>query len=757
MNPLIFFNRWFDVRPGEMRPLLVSFWGAFFILGFMILARSLREALYLSSFEVKTLPYITVAVTLLGLPTISLFTRMLSRYRSMRVFQGVLITVALGLGVLWPIAARFRFAVVLFYLWTALGTLLLTSGFWIVVSEHFPLRGAKRLFGLISAGGTAGAMLIGTSLSGLATAYGVVELTPLLIGFLGINLALCFFLPEPLKGEEAKEAGTSEPAAGLGEQLRQVWGHGHLRSIALIVGSATLASTLLDFQFKDMVRGTLTNKAALAGFFGAFYGWTGAVSLGIQLFLTSRILSKFGIGWALAVLPLILFLGSMSFIIIPSLALATGLRGADNSLRKSLHRSAIEVLYVPIPSWLRRKTKTFIDSVVDSVAEGLGATLVFLLVTVGNLPSRFLSAAIAVIALVFLFQARKMNREYYRTLVGRLKEGNRQMQMMPEQDEHRMGRDLWIASFADMDLKSSLQERGIVFHEQAPPSPADIVQAPDLAKILASEDSGEIARVLRENTQWETDQIPALIRLLARDSFVRPAADALVQAGPVALPFLTTTLADEEADFVIRRRIPRTLSRIKGESVAPALLQGLMANRFEIRYRSAIALTKLRKDEGMEKSPPSWHQPILEALRFEVNRQKAVWEAQLIFDQLEEDEKEGVLDKRVEARGDLSLVHAFRLLSLVWEPVSVKTAYQGLLFGDEKLKSFALEYLEHILPPDIREKLWPFIGDISERQRLKAQRPVEEVVEDLLKTGATLFEDDTSKETLRNALNALRK
>ena len=54
---------------------------------------------------------------------------------------------------------------VAFYVFTALGPLLLTSGLWVVTSERFALRDAKRLFGMIGAGGTLGAMLAGISLA----------------------------------------------------------------------------------------------------------------------------------------------------------------------------------------------------------------------------------------------------------------------------------------------------------------------------------------------------------------------------------------------------------------------------------------------------------------------------------------------------------------------------------------------------------------------------------------------------------------
>jgi hypothetical protein len=74
------------------------------------------------------------------------------------------------------------------------------------------------------------------------------------------------------------------------------------------------------------------------------------------------------------------------------------------------------------------------------------------------------------------------------------------------------------------------------------------------------------------------------------------------------------------------------------------------------------------------------------------------------------------------------------------------------MLDDENLKSFSLEYLEQALPADVRKRLWPFIGDVSEYQREKSLRPLDDVVSDLMKTGATLFGDATHREALKDLL-----
>jgi len=752
MNLLARLNQWFDIRPNEMKPLLISFLGAFLIIGFMIMARSLREAVYLTTFDVKTLPYITLAVAFLGLPTVGIFSHLLARYPSQYVLMGLLSGLSVGLAILWPIALATRTSVVVFYLWTALGTIVLTSGFWIVVSEHFPLRGAKRLFGLISAGGTAGAMVVGTSLGTLTDFFDTVQLIPFLIGFLMLFFVVLLFMPKALSGEGAKPKSAGEAKTSIGEGLRLILKNHHLRSIALIVGAATLATTLLDYQFKELVRGTLDTKEGLTSFFGAFYGWTGGISLFIQLVLTSRVMSKFGLGVALAVLPFILFLGSLAILLIPTLYMVTGVRGLDNSLRKSLYRSALEVLYVPIPSLLRRKTKAFIDSTVDTFAEGFGAVLIFLWVTWANYPSRFLSIVVGGMAAFFLYQARQMNREYYKTLVVRLAEGEKESSKVWDSQERMEGRDLLSASFTSIDLEESLKERGIVFK-----APEEVTVPPKMEsedeplQLLRSNDALQIGKALEMEFEWAPDYIPYLLRIVPRDVFFPHVSKILIGMGEGAVPILGECLSDESKDFVIRRRIPRILAKIDAPKADEALLDSLVSARFEIRYRSAIALAK-RSKAGLCCGVGDRSEKIWEAIRFEVARQKAVWEMQQVLDKLDDTERDGFVSKHVGIRGELSLEHVFRLLALVLEPEPVQAALKGVLTNDPNLKSFALEYLEHVLPRDIKDKLWPFIGDISEYQKRQAQRPINEVVEDLVKTGASLFSDDMAKERIRQAL-----
>ncbi len=730
MNPLRQFAEWFDVRPGEGRPVVLSFLSAFLVIGFLILAKSLREAFYLTLFDVETLPYITVAVAVASVPTIGLFARLMARHDPHRVLSATLAVEAIGLLVLWRLADQAAVATVVFYLWTAVGALLLTSGFWIVTSEHFALRGAKRLFGLIGAGGTAGAMVTGNSLAWISSRVDtMVTLVPGLVVIL-----VLFFVAQslmPHRAGESRHAVSDEDATRttVRESFRLVWQSPHLRTLASIVFAATVASTLVDFQFKDLAQQNLSTTRQLASFFGTFYGWAGAVALAIQLLLSARLMSRAGVAGTLAVLPGMFLLGAIGVLLLPSLAMVTLARGGVYTLRKSLYRSALEVLYVPLPALVRRKTKTFIDSTIDAVADGWAAGIIFLLVTLLGMPSRYLSFIIAAVALYMLFLSRRIGREYLRTLTGRMVEA-RERGGGGQMDTSFDRRDLLTASFTQLDLAAALSEARAARR----PQPAGGRTARNAATPAPNRTPGEA---------------DALLRDLARDSRYRAAVDRLVELDADAEEALVAALRDPATDFVIRRRIPAVLARIGGPASEDALLEVLTATRFEVRYRAALALVRRRK-QGLPTSKQDWKPLVWDAVRRETGRDRPVWELQRLLDGTEE--HDDLVSGRIGIRGQLSLEHTFRLLSLVLDAKHVRSAFQGIVLRDEELMNFALEYLEHVLPPDVRARLWPFIGDESAQRQERQIRSLDHVVSDLMETGATLFGSEESREALRRIL-----
>lgn len=730
---------WLGVRESEVGMVLLSFGGAFLVMSFLVLARALREAAYLDLFDASTLPYVMGGVVALSFPAAGAFSKALQFVNPRRALRALALLLAVAVAAIWPFLTGSPIAVVVFYLVTAVGTVLLTSGFWLVVSEMLVVREAKRLFGLISAGGTLGVLVTGLAVGATVEHVDPSLLVPVLVFLLLVSAGLNEFVPR-----DRISLNPTGPTPPWTESVGLIARNDHVRTLTLVVLLVAALGTIVDFQFKEAAQDALGGERELAAFFGAFYGWTGGLALLVQLFLTTRIMTRGGVTVSIVVLPLLVLFLSVGMLIAPGLIIATGLRGTDSTIKKSLFRSAVEFLWVPVRTDVRRRTKAFVDTMAENAGDGLGALIVLLLVTLGGVPSRYLSPIVMLMCVALFVLARRMGREYFTTLRARLAEGLTGDTLAARRPE----RDVGPRTLSRLDvtrLLSSVERGGAYVGHEAEGEPdaaprgenAAVARGDEVWTMLPALDDDELRRRLDDPAFVEAADAGNLALLLARDGLRDLAARRLAGLGEAAGPELAAIVANEDADFVVRRRVAQVLAFIPGEAALDGLLAGLTAHRFEVRYRAARALVQRRK--GGEPLPPEAEDEVWGAIRKELSRGRAVWELARLLDPKEHDELAG---GRAAERGELSLEHVFRLLSLVLDRDAIRAAWRGITGDHGELGSLALEYLEQVLPDDVREKLWPFIGDLSAAESRRAMRPLNDVIDELLVTGATLFRGD---------------
>ena len=88
---------------------------------------------------------------------------------------------------------------------------------------------------------------------------------------------------------------------------------------------------------------------------------------------------------------------------------------------------------------------------------------------------------------------------------------------------------------------------------------------------------------------------------------------------------------------------------------------------------------------------------------------RGVWESRRLLDGSTRATASRRSIEFVRDRAGESLAHVFTLLSLVLPREPLQIAFRSLHTDDEQLQGTALEYLESVLPPAIRQRLWPFI------------------------------------------------
>ncbi len=136
---------------------------------------------------------------------------------------------------------------------------------------------------------------------------------------------------------------------------------------------------------------------------------------------------------------------------------------------------------------------------------------------------------------------------------------------------------------------------------------------------------------------------------------------------------------------------------------------GLLDRRFEVRYQSAAGLARIH---GRRPDLVMAADRVSKAILRELEVDKLGWQSRRLVDSGDSAE----IDQLLEDRADLSLEHIFRMLSLFLEREPLQIALRGLHTDDGQLRGTAFEYLETVLPPRIRERLWPFLEDQRPRQ-----------------------------------------
>ena len=264
-----------------------------------------------------------------------------------------------------------------FFIWLSVFNLFVVSLYWGLMSDLFTEAQGKRLFGFLAIGGTLGA-LAGASLTGwlVGPRMGVAPRYLLLMSALALELgAGCMRALARRFGLGAEAGAAREPGPGALEGLKALGRSRYLQAICAYILLYTVTSTLLYLAQGAIVARTFATTGARTAAFARMDVWVNVLTLAAQLFLTSRLLTRFGVGVILCALPVLTALGFGALQIWP----VFGTLMAFQVLRRGLHygvdRPAREVLYIPLGAAERYKAKPFIDTFVYRSGDLLGAWL----------------------------------------------------------------------------------------------------------------------------------------------------------------------------------------------------------------------------------------------------------------------------------------------------------------------------------------------------------------------------------------------
>ncbi len=425
-------NLWrsvFDVREGEyIRTSFMALY-LFFVLFAYYILKPVSRALFLTKFDIDRLPYLYILIACGGGLLAYLYTKVAVRASlTVALTWTTVLSILCLIAIWWMLQFRFPWMLYVFNVWVSLFSIVLVSQGWLIAANVFTAREAKRVYGILGLGAVVGAAFGGTFTSWMTRHVEPRGILLASAGMVGMSY-LAFLVVLRQKGVRltgAKAAEAEDAEFEFADIVKAIGANRHLQVIMGIITLTFIVDVLVEFQFSAMAKASYTTEAALTAFLGSFYGiYLNLVTFVLQFFLTTFVVSRFGVGGTLQIMPVAISITSLMTIFSPSLLSTAAVRLTEAATRYSFNKTGMELLYLPLPMELKNRTKAFVDIFVDRFGRGLGAVVLLLfaqyVVSDPKRPDpRQVSYIVLGFVVIWILLSVNASREYSRTVRKRL-------------------------------------------------------------------------------------------------------------------------------------------------------------------------------------------------------------------------------------------------------------------------------------------------------------------------------------------------
>jgi HEAT repeat protein len=210
--------------------------------------------------------------------------------------------------------------------------------------------------------------------------------------------------------------------------------------------------------------------------------------------------------------------------------------------------------------------------------------------------------------------------------------------------------------------------------------------------------------------------VPRLLDRLAEPQLIPANTAALAKFGDQIVGTLRDHLADSTLPTGVRRGIPGVLVEIGTQAAEHALAENLLEGDTTLRFRIISALNKIHKDHPELEFNRQMIETVLAAEILGHYRSYQILGT--LGGNLDVDEP---VVKALRESVNQEVERMFRLLGLLFPRYDLHSAYFGLQSDNRTVHDNALEFLDNILKPQLRNVLVPLLDSevsVSERVRL---------------------------------------
>lgn len=363
---------WIGVQRGEGAALAISFLCFFLLLTSYYMVRPVRDALA-AGLPKGEIQHLAVIVFVVMLGVVPLFGMLVARVR-----RRVLVPATYGFFVanLLVFAWVFSADVVspwagrVFYLWITVFNLFVVSVFWSYMTDTWTREQARRLFGVVAAGGSVGGLLGPALTRGMVEGVGLTGVTllsaTLLCGVLGCIVWLGRYAGE-------REGGSPPPVgggtlAGITLLLRTPF----LLGIAGLVALSSIAGMVAYNEIARLVKEAYATPEARTVFYSQLDLWVNFSAL-ILAFLFGKVAGRVGVGGTLVLTALIGMASFAAVAFVPTLAVLAVTNCVRRATEFGMAKPARDTLYSVADAESRYKAKNAIDTAVYRGGDAVGS------------------------------------------------------------------------------------------------------------------------------------------------------------------------------------------------------------------------------------------------------------------------------------------------------------------------------------------------------------------------------------------------
>ncbi len=347
----------------------------FCVLSSYYMIRPIREAMGVES-GTETIPYLFTSTFFVMLLASPIFAWIASRFQRSQFLPWVYYFFAANILIFyavfsWALANDVDFVWIgrVFFVWISVFNLFVVSLFWSFMADIYTSEQGRRLFGVISAGGGFGAAAGPLVTSLLVTEVGFQNLLPISATLLLIGVFCIYRLRRWTAADREHEhpdsAGRGKPLGGdAWSGVRQIAKSPYLLAICAMSIIASLLGTALYMFMNQFVREAAADVDAYTQIFAIIDFLTVVVSTLIQLLIVRHAVKRLGLGWTLAIMPIVSIVGFALLALNPVLIFAAVFQGLRRALGFGFAKPTSDMLYSVVTRDEKYKAKNFIDTAV---------------------------------------------------------------------------------------------------------------------------------------------------------------------------------------------------------------------------------------------------------------------------------------------------------------------------------------------------------------------------------------------------------